>query len=90
MKLKSKLSKQEKKSVFGKRQPNTKYYEQSFSFIYEYTDTFFCFIITTILQVAGTYTQEIHISANNHTNPDPDLSFTMMSIQGNCHDSVPV
>ena len=79
-----------KKSVFGKRQSNTKYYEQSFSFICEYTDTFFCFIITTIRQAAGTYTQEIHISVTHHTNPDPDLSFTMMSIQKNCHDSVPV
>jgi len=76
--------------LFGKRQPNKKYYEQLFSFICDYTDTFFCFIITTIRQAAGTYTQEIHISVNNHTNSDPDLSLAMMSIQENCHDSVHV
>jgi len=76
--------------VFNKRQSKTKYYEQSFSFVYEYTDTVFCFIITTIRHAAGTYIQEIHISVNNYTNSDPDLSSAMLSIQVNCHGSVPV
>jgi hypothetical protein len=64
--------------------------EQSFSFVCEYTNTVFCFIITTIRQAAVTYAKEIHISVDNDTNPDPDLSSTMVSIQENCHDSVPV
>jgi hypothetical protein len=43
-----------------------------------------------IRQAAVVYIEEIRISVNNHTNADPHLSFTVMFIQVDCHDSVPV
>jgi hypothetical protein len=73
-------------------QSNTKYYEQSLSCVYEYTDTFFCFNITNFHHAAVTYvyTQEIHISVNNHAILDLNLGFIMMSTQEKSHNSVPV
>ena len=46
--------------------------------------------IMNIHHAAMTYTEEIHISVNNHTILDPSLGFTMMSTQEKCHNSVAV
>jgi hypothetical protein len=65
-----------KKNLLSKRQSNTRYYEQSLSWIHAYTDRlFFCFIMTNTRQAAVTHTQVIHNSVNNHTNPDHYLFY---------------